>query len=286
MELLIDLSDRTAIRSTYADREKWRQKGRVLRGAAGDTAPKDPTLLLPKRKWTTLLELGCGLEQWIEGVLKTAEANAVICACDLCEDVLRLFPKELDGTSIIHVPRPAHYCVIGEGELLPFAEKTFDGITAVFVGHHMSNAETFVRELTRTLKPDGWLLTNCLDWSFPPPDFPSLGLQLLLGEPAKFIVRNAFNETDARRALNTCFAEVLERKDVIESRFYSVEPLMKLHSRLEYFIKRVLPTGYQWDTYKSCVESIASEYILRNGSYSLSLPITYFVASCPYANAI
>src|SRR6185369_5818186 len=105
-----------------------------------------------------------------------------------------------------------YYCVVGDGEHLPFDDNTLDGITAVFVGHHMSDAMSFVTELARILKPDGWLLTNSVDWRFPAPDFPSQGLQKLLGQPASFTVRNAFHENQARSALHRCFGKVEEKR--------------------------------------------------------------------------
>lgn len=281
MQLVIDLSDKTAIRRTYGDCQKWREKGGVLRSAAPKTAQWDPTLLLPGRKWHTVLELGCGLRQWIKGLIASAAPDGVIYACDLNEDVLRVFSEEFNA--IWSKGGPRHYCVVGDGENLPFGNGAFDGISAVFVGPHMKHAETFVSALARTLKPDGWLLTNSVDWSNPSPDFPSQGLQELLGEPARFIVRNAFDETSARRALNRYFGEVRENKVIIPATLHTVDHVMKLHSRQEQFIRRVLPPNYRWEDYLSCMEEIVREYIHQNGSYKIELPITYFIVERPYA---
>jgi SAM-dependent methyltransferase len=285
MKLTIDLSDRQAIRETYGDCQKWRGKGGVLRGAVSpESKPYDPTLLLPQRPWHTVLELGCGLEQWIKGLIANAAPDGTIYACDFNEDILRIFSKEFkEYNNTWSEGRLRHYCILGDGEKLPFMSRGFDGISALFVGHHMHDAETFVGGLARALKPDGWLLTNSLDWSSPPPDFPSLGLQKLLGEPSRFFVRNAFDETSARRSLNRHFAEIREHKVIISATLRSVEELIKLHSRQEYFIKRVLPPNYQWDDYLSCVEEIVREYIDQNGFYRIELPITYFIAEHPHA---
>ena len=282
IELVIKLSDRAAIRKTYGDCEKWRAKGGVLRGATPQGfKPFDPTLLLPQREWHTVLELGCGLERWIKGLIALAAPESIIYACDFNQDVLSVFSREFKSTGSLGNTR--HRCIVADGEKLPFVNRAFDGISAVFVGHHMASAETFVSELARTLKPDGWLLTNSLNWNSPPPDFPSQGLQKLLGEPARFIVHNAFDEKSARNTLNRYFGVVRERKVIIPATLYELEKLMKFHSRQQEFIKPVLPSNYQWDDYASCVEDIVREYLDQHGSYQLDLPITYFIAERPHA---
>jgi SAM-dependent methyltransferase len=284
MDLIIDLSDRKAVLSTYADCRKWREKGRILRAAA-QTAPKDPTGYLPDYPWHTMLELGCGLEQWIQGAIDKAAANATVYACDLSEDVLRLFSNEFDAFSESRRLAIECCCVVGDGEHLPFAASTFDCMTAVFVGHHVGTATDFVRELVRTLKPDGWLLTNSVDWSFPPPDFPSQAIQKVLGKPARFRVLNAFDESSARSALTQLFGEVRERRQTIHSVFTSVDPLIKLHLRLEHFIKHSLHSDQQWADYLSCVRGIVEEYIQLHGSYAIDLPITYFLCERPQVSS-
>lgn len=280
MELVIDLSDKTAIRQTYGDCHKWREKGGVLRRATQETASWDPTLLLPEQKWHAVLELGCGLKQWIKGLVALAAPNGVIYACDINEDILRVFSREFDETYSQGGPR--HYCVLGDGESLPFAGRAFDGISAVFIGPHMKDAEKFVSGLVGILKADGWLLTNSVDWTNPPPDFPSQGLQRLLGEPARFIVRNAFDESMARGSLNRYFGKVREHKVKIPAILRTVEQLMNLHSRQEQFITRVLPPNYCWEDYASRVRDLFSEYLDKHDYYQLDLHITYFLAECPH----
>src|SRR5712692_6381951 len=121
MELEINLSDRKAIRSTYRDCQKWRAKGGVLRNATPpDFKPFDPTRLLPKREWHTLLELGCGLEKWMKGMVEAAAPDATIYACDISRDVLRFFSKEY--IAAFPAQRPRHHCIIGDGEDLRFAD--------------------------------------------------------------------------------------------------------------------------------------------------------------------
>ena len=287
MELIIDLSNRKAIRETYGNCQSWRGKGGVLREAVPpDYKPYDPTLLLPERKWHALLELGCGLEKWIKGLLDKAAPDGIVYACDYNEDVLRVFSEEFkEYNEAWSKDKFRHYCTLGDGEYLPFKDKVFDGISAVFVGHHMNGAELFVSGLARTLKDDGWLLTNSLDWDIPPPDFPSLGLQKLLGEQSKFFVRNAFDETSARSVLNRYFSVVREKKVVVPATLTSVEKLIKLHSRQEYFIKQILPSNYQWNDYISCVTEIVTDYIQQNSFYEFDLSITYFIAEYPRMSA-
>jgi ubiquinone/menaquinone biosynthesis C-methylase UbiE len=231
-----------------------------------------------------MLELGCGLEQWMRGVVAKSAPDGIIFACDLSKDVLRVFSEEFSDTWPGGMPR--HFCILGDAENLPFVNRCFDGISAVFVGHHMRDAENFVKGLARTLKPNGWLLTNSVDWSNPPPDFPSQGLQRLLGKPARFVVRNAFEESRAREALNRHFAEVREHKVIIPAMLDAVEQLLTLHSRQEHFIKQVLPPAYQWPDYLSNVEQIIEEYIRLNGSYYMELPITYFIAERPHLSDV
>ena len=277
MKLVIDLADRVAIRNTYGDCQKWRQKGGVLRGATPPHyEPLDPSTLIPDTKWETLLELGCGLEGWISGVLPKAADSAVIYACDLNEDVLRNFSIEFVGHSVER--KIAHHCVVADGESLPFADNSFDSISAVFVGHHMMNADQFVGGLARILKPEGWLLTNSLVWSNPPPDFPSQALQRLLGRAASFVVLNAFDEIKARAALSKHFSEVQEAIDMKSATLTNVADLARLHSRQEHFIARALMPDYTWDEYLSCVTDIAGEYLSTEGYYQFELPITYFLA--------
>ena len=277
MKLVIDLADRVAIRETYGDCQKWRKKGRVLRGATPpDYKPLDPSSLIPDTEWKTLLELGCGLEGWITGFLDKAADSAVIYACDLNDDVLRNFSIEFAENSVDRTI--AHRCVVADGETLPFADNSFDSISAVFVGHHMTNADEFIAGLARVLKPEGWLLTNSLVWSNPPPDFPSQALQRLLGEPSGFVVLNAFDASKARAALSRYFTDVQDAIDVKSATLRNVADLVRLHSRQEHFIARALTPDYTWEEYLECVSDIASEYLISEGSYRFELPITYFIA--------
>jgi SAM-dependent methyltransferase len=277
MELAIDLADRAAIRNTYRDCQKWRSKRGVLRPSTPpDFKPFDPAQLLPDSKWKTLLELGCGLEGWLKGVVRRASQNSTIYAYDISQDVLRFFSRDfkaLDLTGKFDFHR-----IIGDGEHLPFVDNYFDAVSAVFVGHHMANAAEFVAGIARVLRPDGWFLTNSLDWNFPPPDFPSRALSNLLKVPADFVVRNAFDESSARRALTAHFRSVREHRVTVPATLRSTAQLTKLHSRLEEFIKPILPAGYSWVDYLSSVEEIIEDYLKQNDHYYLELPMTYFIA--------
>ncbi len=277
-ELVLDMGDAAVVEAMYRIPEERRRKGGVLR--ATGPGPTDPTRRLPK-PWRSVLEVGCGLDQWMAGLVSNASTPATIYALDLSLGVLSAFPEDLrravpDGRTAPELRR-----VLGDGQRMPFVDESFDGVSAVLVPQHMPNVDDFISEAARVLVDDGWLVMTAMSLDFPEPDLPSAALTRLLGQPARFRVRNCFPAPTARSRLSAAFERISTWVDPLPSELTSPESMVKFHSRLEHPIRHALPLEYEWGDYISVFEDVSREYLQTHRVYAIEFPIAYHLAEQP-----
>ena len=81
--------------------------------------------------------------------------------------LLDAFPVDrwvgLDGSpnQLANLPAPATAgrAVLGEGEALPFADGSFDGVAALYCLYHFADPYLPIAEAHRVLRPGGWFVT-------------------------------------------------------------------------------------------------------------------------------
>lgn len=97
-----------------------------------------------------ILDVGSGAGQLLQHVIKYADRDAEITACDLSQPMLRRARQRLKSFSPFYVTAD----LAG----LPFADDSFDCITCGYVLEHLPNARTGLDELLRVMSPGGRLL--------------------------------------------------------------------------------------------------------------------------------
>ena len=90
--------------------------------------------------------------------LRLSSLGAEVTALDVSEEMLEVLKKK--NTKI--------ETVVGDAEALPFADSTFDFVTAVFLIVHLKNPERFFDEVYRVLKPGGKFLVTNINQKEPP----------------------------------------------------------------------------------------------------------------------
>ncbi len=118
-------------------------KRRLMRRLLGDR-------LRPDRR-ARILDIGCG-----------AGANAL--ELSTCGDVTAC-DRSLDALAFVR-SRGVADVVAAEAPALPFADGSFDVVTAYDVVEHIEDDLTFVRELARVLAPGGALAVHVPAWPF------------------------------------------------------------------------------------------------------------------------
>jgi len=92
------------------------------------------------RSWTQYLDIGAGRGSLITRV--KAKLNVQSSACDYTDELMRLPGQKVDIANLNH-------------EKLPYADATFDVVTATEVIEHLEDFRQVVREIHRVLKPGG-----------------------------------------------------------------------------------------------------------------------------------
>ncbi|NGP45229.1 class I SAM-dependent methyltransferase [Bacillaceae bacterium SIJ1] len=77
-----------------------------------------------------------------------SELAATVIASDVTKDMLAAARKHLSD-------RPNIHYVLANAQHLPFLDETFDAVTCRIAAHHFPNAQRFVEEAVRVLKPGG-----------------------------------------------------------------------------------------------------------------------------------
>lgn len=97
----------------------------------------------------TLLDVGCGMGF----VIDIAKRHfAAIDGIDITEAMLNRVDTGSDGCAIT--------LRIAEVEALPFADNSYDAVTAYAVIHHLHSLKPAFEEVHRVLKPGGWFYTD------------------------------------------------------------------------------------------------------------------------------
>lgn len=166
--------------------------------------------MLPKNKKLNILDLGCGTGRHTKYFGKNK--NFEMFAFDSSEKALEILKKEYVGTNL--------NIIKGFFDKLPFKNNFFDVIISTKTLHHGSLVEIqkFISEITRVLKPRGFLLIVILSDK----DF-----RVKTGEKYKGEINtriNCDNLPDAdiphhffsNEEINTCFSDyvVVEKRDI------------------------------------------------------------------------
>lgn len=95
-----------------------------------------------------VLEVGCGLGAHTEMLCR---AGAVVTAVDLSPTSVEVTRRRLALKGLTAEVREA------DAEALPFADGSFDGVWSWGVIHHSPDTVACAREITRVLRPGGWM---------------------------------------------------------------------------------------------------------------------------------
>lgn len=133
------------------------------------------------------LDLGCG-----EGTntRSVAGLGARMTGLDIAPTFLR-HARETET----HDPLGIDY-VLGDGEILPFQDASFDFVTAFMAMMDMANQPQVLSAVHRILKPRGFLQFSILHPCFVPPTRRNIRNEA--GEPVAVQVADYFDETDGR----------------------------------------------------------------------------------------
>ncbi|MFQ6673176.1 MAG: ubiquinone/menaquinone biosynthesis methyltransferase [Fidelibacterota bacterium] len=104
--------------------------------------------LLRFRKADRILDFGAGTGDFATAVRRSA--NVQVAALDLVPEMMKRLLQKRDGNDLSWVT-----LIVGDGERLPFADETFDGVVAGFVGRNLFSLKGGLREMSRVLKTGG-----------------------------------------------------------------------------------------------------------------------------------
>lgn len=101
------------------------------------------------RQGETILDLGCGTGALLKRMSQTARLVGV----DLSLAMLSLAQEELSSSAKL---------TAADAVSLPFADASFHGVVSSSSFHYWTNPAAGLREITRCLKPGGWIVIT--DW--------------------------------------------------------------------------------------------------------------------------
>ena len=165
-----------------------------------------------------VLDIGCG-NGWLVGNFARGGAN--VTGIDLTETGVRLTRRRLDLNS------DPGTVVVGDAESLPFADDTFDFVTASGVLHHTPDTEGAVTEMVRVLKAGGGGMVSLYY------RHPLIGKGLW--PVTRFLLRHLVPTVPGRDS----FAQVNSADDLVRVYDGNENPVGKAYSRSE--IRRMLP---------------------------------------------
>lgn len=104
--------------------------------------------MLPRKKFTKALDLGCGTVEFYEFITK--QIGATYTGTDLSPDMLAVGQKKYPKAKLVEA----------DAENMPFKDESFDYVMTRGLIHHLPNPEAGMREAHRVLKKGGYLLVS------------------------------------------------------------------------------------------------------------------------------
>jgi SAM-dependent methyltransferase len=119
--------------------------------SASDANRRDILQLVEQDRRAMILDLGCGKGDWTIQLSKGigVEESSAICGIEIDRMAAKLARKN-------HV----NVCIADLNYPLPFSDKCMDVIHANRVIEHLSNVDLFLDEISRVLKPGGYVIIS------------------------------------------------------------------------------------------------------------------------------
>ena len=110
-------------------------------------------------RFRDVLDVGSGAGQILGHLIREASPAARLVAFDLSGQMLRRSRKRMGGRTSRHGHAPGY--VSGDMLRMPFADGSFDCVTAGWVLEHLKDPTPGLEEMARVLRPGGRLLLLC-----------------------------------------------------------------------------------------------------------------------------
>ncbi len=140
-----------------ARREVWERHARWWRETFTDGADPEyeheilPGIAAELSGCHRILDLGCGEGQVARYLLASLSAPAAVVGID--RSVAQLANAQLANAQLAGDLAPRY--LLGEGERLPFADASFDGVVCALVIEHAEDVDAVLDEVARVLAPEG-----------------------------------------------------------------------------------------------------------------------------------
>lgn len=240
--LMPSTNDPRAVRAQYATDNYLRIRQQTHEQY---TVPKVdfPEWVLTRLEWRgdeQILDVGSGVGTYYSHALARG-SNINYYAIDQSAGMLRQHPAE-------------RHVAVGDAQMLPFADGTFDLVMANHMLYHVPNVDLAIIEAQRVLKPDGVFLasTNSVQSM---PEFHALFRRgmLLLSTPGQVYsqpplpAQTNFSLENGTRILARHFYAVVRYDLPSTLVFPSIEPVMAYLESTRSIREPQLPDTIQWD---------------------------------------
>ena len=182
--------------------------------------------LLPRKPEANFLDLGCGDGTW---TLKVAERIGTknIYGIEIVDDLIMKASRE-KGITVMKSDL---------NEVFPFADNFFEVVHANQVIEHLTNVDSFIREIYRVLKPDGHAIVSTENLS---------SIDNLL---ALFLGQQAFSQSiSERKSVGNIFSPsygvAIQEKHSAHKIIFTYFGLQQLLRSYNFDVEKVLTAGF------------------------------------------
>lgn len=236
--------------------------------------------LVPAQARQTILDAGCGWGRFTWSLIEESGVDSTSVTCvDSSHGMLETAAAEAERRQL----RPNFACADIQG--LPFPARYFDGVMTNHVLYHLTDISEGVRELSRVVKEDGWLLatTNSDDVNVPVLEFHYTALDAL-GIDYVAEARSPFSMENGGKILSEGFREVDQTYFEDETRYSSAELFLssyKTIGRYRNLLERADIDSDKKRRLPVLVQQQAEEVIRKNGELVSPVRMGAFVCRGP-----